>query len=155
MKLLKSLSVLLISMVCFISCGEKAKKTENNQSSVSVTNSNEKSGPLAKIKFNEKEYDFGTITEGDKVTHIFKYKNVGEVPLTITNVKTTCGCTAPNWDRKPLAPGEESELTVTFNSSHKKGRQVKKITLYANVEDGLDAVIIKTMVNPKEEAKTM
>ncbi|OHX67261.1 DUF1573 domain-containing protein [Flammeovirga pacifica] len=154
MKILKTLSVLIISVVLFTSCGDKKESSSKSEKSTTQS-SNENTSPKAKFAFEETEFDFGDITEGDVVTHIFKYKNEGEVPLTITNVQVTCGCTAPNWDRKPLAPGETSDLKVTFNSRGKKGKQIKKITILANVEDGMDAVVIKTKVNPKDQAQTM
>ncbi|ANQ50487.1 DUF1573 domain-containing protein [Flammeovirga sp. MY04] len=156
MKILKTLSVFIISAVLFISCGEK--KESNSQSAEKGSTaqaSNENAAPKAKFDFEETEFDFGDINEGDVVTHVFKYKNVGEVPLQITNVQVSCGCTAPNWDKTPLAPGESSELQVTFNSRGKRGKQIKKITILANVEDGMDAVVIKTKVAPKDQPQAM
>lgn len=159
MKLLKALSVLaLVSLM--IACGEKKSESSTTAESTktkieAVKNTSAPTGPVAKFNFTEKEFDFGEITEGDKVTHVFNYTNTGEVPLTITNVRTTCGCTAPNWSREPLAPGESAELTVTFNSAHKKGTQVKRVTISANVEDGMDVVTIRAKVNPKEEKASM
>ncbi|NME69385.1 DUF1573 domain-containing protein [Flammeovirga aprica] len=160
MKFLNALSVLVLASL-MIACGEQKSETSATVATqpaakVEVAKTPQApKGPLAKFEFTEKEYDFGEITEGDKVTHVFNYKNTGEVPLTITNVRTTCGCTAPNWDRTPLAPGESAELTVSFNSQNKKGTQVKRITISANVEDGMDVVTIKAKVNPKAENATM
>lgn len=154
MKYLKSLSIFLLA-ITMIACGEKNAESSSQETVNSEVSTTGPNAPIAKFQFEEKEFDFGEITEGDKVTHIFKYKNVGEVPLTITNVRTTCGCTAPDWVREPLAPGETADLTVTFNSAHKKGTQVKRITISANVEDGMDIVTIRTKVNPKEEKATM
>ncbi|AZQ64195.1 DUF1573 domain-containing protein [Flammeovirga pectinis] len=157
MKLIKSLSILVVMATMLISCGEEKKSSSTEKSAAVSTASTTKAstGPLAKFNFEEKEFNFGEITEGDKVTHVFNYTNQGEVPLTITNVRTTCGCTAPDWDRKPLAPGETAKLTVTFNSAHKKGTQVKRVTIQANVEDGMDVVTIRAKVNPKAEKGTM
>lgn len=77
-------------------------------------------------------YDFGTITEGDVVKHNFRFKNTGEKPLVIRNAFSTCGCTVPDYPRKPIAPGEEGLLTVVFNSADKKGVQIKPIYVQAN-----------------------
>jgi len=49
-------------------------------------------GPI--ITFEEDSFDFGDIYQGDKVAHTFKFENSGNQPLIITNVQTTCGCTA-------------------------------------------------------------
>lgn len=71
------------------------------------------SGP--EITFSETEYQFGDIHQGDKVEHVFAFENTGTEPLIITNVQTTCGCTAPNWPRDPIAPGQSGEIKVVFN----------------------------------------
>ncbi|MBD0403371.1 MULTISPECIES: DUF1573 domain-containing protein [unclassified Flammeovirga] len=159
MKFIKALSVLALTLL-MVACGEKKSESSSTADATQakieeVKQPSAPTGPLAQFKFTEKEFDFGEITEGDKVTHVFNYTNEGEVPLTITNVRTTCGCTAPNWSREPLAPGESAELTVTFNSAHKKGTQVKRVTISANVEDGMDVVTIRAKVNPKEEKASM
>lgn len=159
MKLLKTFSVFILA-TAMIACGEKDQAESKDQAKVETTtakssSTNKAKAPITSMKFEEKEFDFGEITEGDKVSHVFKYTNTGDVPLTITNVRTTCGCTASDWRREPLAPGETADLTVNFNSAHKKGTQVKRVTISANVEDGMDVVTIRTKVNPKEEKATM
>ena len=53
-----------------------------------------------KILFAENSFDFGDITQGDKVEHVFEFENVGNEALIISDVRTTCGCTAPEWPRE-------------------------------------------------------
>ena len=86
----------------------------------------------AKIEFSEKQFDFGDIIKGESITHKFKFTNTGTEPLIILNVQTTCGCTAPQWPKSPIPPGEAGEIQVFFNSSKKIGRQNKIITVYTN-----------------------
>jgi hypothetical protein len=89
------------------------------------------SGP--KIVWEKATYDFGDIFQGDKVEHAFSFTNTGTVPLIITNVEVTCGCTTPKgWPRDPVAPGEKGEILVAFNSSGKYGRQNKVVTIISN-----------------------
>lgn len=91
----------------------------------------EKEGPV--ITFENKTYDFGDITQGDKVEHIFTFTNTGTQPLVITNVEVTCGCTTPKgWPRDPIQPGEKGELTVSFSTAGKIGRQNKPIIVISN-----------------------
>ena len=54
-------------------------------------------GPVTTVEFEETEFDFGTVMEGEKVTHVYKFKNTGDEPLIISNAKATCGCTVPSW----------------------------------------------------------
>ncbi len=103
---------------------------------------------LAKFEFQETQFQFGDITAGDVVEHTFKFKNVGAVPLVITNTQVTCGCTTPSYTKEPVAPGEMGELQVKFNSTGKSGNQNKVVTISANVEGGQDRVSILTNVKP-------
>ncbi|MBL7847165.1 MAG: DUF1573 domain-containing protein [Cyclobacteriaceae bacterium] len=88
-------------------------------------------GPV--ITWEKSAFDFGDIVQGEKVEHTFKFRNSGNAPLVITNVQVTCGCTTPKgWDRDPILPGQSSELTISFNSSGKYGRQEKVVTVVSN-----------------------
>lgn len=108
-------------------------------------------GPITSMEFTETEYDFGTVTEGEKVTHVYKFKNTGQEPLIISNAKATCGCTVPNWPREPIAPGGAGELTVVFDTKN-KGKvggqlQTKRVTVTANTDPVNSYVNIKGKVN--------
>ena len=63
------------------------------------------------IEFTETHHNFGTIKEeAGNVVHSFTFKNTGNIPLLIQNVKASCGCTAPKWTKAPIAPGQEGEI---------------------------------------------
>ncbi|MFA0962998.1 DUF1573 domain-containing protein [Roseivirga sp. BDSF3-8] len=109
----------------------------------------EANGP--RIKFSESLHDFGDIHQGDKVQYVFSFENTGTEPLVLTNVETTCGCTASNWPRDPIAPGETGEMTVTFNSTGKMGLQNKNIRVRSNAVNNVETVKIVTNVLPKQE----
>lgn len=79
-------------------------------------------------------YNFGSIKEGDKVTHSFTFKNTGKNPLIITEAHASCGCTVPEKPEKPIAPGETGVMKVVFNSSGKSGHQEKNITVNSNAK---------------------
>ena len=103
------------------------------------------------ITFEETSFDFGDIHQGDKVEHIFAFENTGTAPLIITNVQTTCGCTAPEWPKEPVMPGEAAEIKVIFNSTGKFGRQNKVISIISNSVAPVNQVKITTNVLPKEK----
>lgn len=102
----------------------------------------------ARIQFTEKQHDFGDLTQGDVVTYKFAFQNTGTEPLMILNVQTTCGCTAPEWPKKPIPPGEGGEIVVTFNSAKKMGRVNKIITVYTNGEKPEEKLKIVTNILP-------
>ena len=90
--------------------------------------------PLSKaeINFREKQFDFADIFQGDRVSKKFVFRNSGTEPLMILNVQTTCGCTATDWPKSPIPPGDSSSILVTFNSGKKQGRINKIVTVYTN-----------------------
>lgn len=102
------------------------------------------------ITFKEAAHDFGDIHQGDKVQHVFTFENTGNEPLIITNVRVTCGCTAPQWPRDPIAPGQEGEITIQFNSTGKMGRQNKVITVESNAANKDNKMTIVTNILPKK-----
>ena len=81
--------------------------------------------------FDNKVFDFGKITQGDKVKHDFKLTNDGKTDLLIRNVKTSCGCTAVK-NENIVKPGETTNLSIEFNSRGKRNRQNKSITVITN-----------------------
>lgn len=89
-------------------------------------------GPTTTMLFEEYEWDFGVMDEGDKVEHIFKFTNTGDNPLILGNCKGSCGCTVPTCPKDPIPPGGEGEIKVVFNSRGKKNKQTKRVTITAN-----------------------
>ncbi len=110
--------------------------------------------PKTKIEFSEMTHDFGVIDEGEKVSHVFKFKNSGEEPLIINSAKGSCGCTVPEWPRDPIAPGGEGEIKVEFNSKGKKNKQTKTVTINANTDPNPTRLTIKADVTPGEGSET-
>ncbi|MBP5319069.1 MAG: DUF1573 domain-containing protein [Paludibacteraceae bacterium] len=86
--------------------------------------------PAADLEFNERVHDFGQINEENgKVTTFFEFTNLTNVPLTLTNVRASCGCTTPQWSKEPIAPGKKGVITVTYNPKGRPGNFNKSITL--------------------------
>ncbi len=76
-------------------------------------------------------FDFGSIKEGQSVTNTFKLTNTGKSDLLIRNVRTSCGCTTSK-NANIAKPGETIDFVVTFNSSGKRGRQNRSLTIINN-----------------------
>jgi len=106
----------------------------------------------AVIEWEKATYDFGDIFQGEKVEHTFKFTNTGNTDLVITNVEVTCGCTTPKgWPRDPIAPGESGDLTVSFNSAGKIGKQNKVITITSNSVGTRNQVMFTANVLEKKD----
>lgn len=110
----------------------------------------EKKTPGPEITFDETSHEFGDIHQGDVVEWTFKYKNTGDEPLILSNVATTCGCTVPDWNKKPVEAGKKGQFTVKFNSAGKMGKQNKVITVFSNAKTAVTRVSITTNVLPKK-----
>src|ERR1700709_2016751 len=71
----------------------------------------------AEFKFNEEKHDFGKIPQGTPVTTVFEFTNVGQVPLILTNVQPTCGCTIADFTKTPVKAGEKGIIKITYNAA--------------------------------------
>jgi hypothetical protein len=74
-------------------------------------------------------HDFGQIRARQPVTCEFIYRNTSPRPLTIDNVRTTCGCTAPDWSAQPIASGAADTIRIEFDA-YRPGYFNKKIKVY-------------------------
>ncbi len=106
-------------------------------------------GPM--IKWDNANYDFGDLAQGERVETTFKFTNSGTAPLIITNVEVTCGCTTPKgWPRDPILPGGTGELTIAFNSVGKYGRQNKVVKVISNAVSTQNQIVFTANVLPKK-----
>jgi hypothetical protein len=84
------------------------------------------------ISIPEKVYNFGDITQGDKVEHKFKVTNTGKSNLVFRKIKASCGCTAIKPQKMVLTPGESTDIVAVFDSKGRSGRQNKSVTVISN-----------------------
>ncbi len=125
--------------------------TNLNATSMPQGASDVPAGPTTTIQYENNEFDFQTIDEGEIVKHIYKFKNTGDLPLVISNCKGSCGCTVPTWPKEPIPPGGEGEIKVEFNSKGKPGSQRKQVTVTANTTPTETFLVIKGEVRGKEQ----
>jgi len=97
---------------------------------------------VPKINFEEKEFDFGTVKSGDEAIHYFVFSNSGNVPLVISNVRSSCGCAVPEWPKNPVGVGDKDSLRVEYNTRI-RGAFNKTIMVYSNAPDGMTELRIK------------
>jgi len=104
------------------------------------------SGGVAVMTFEKKEHNFGTIREGQTVSHEFRFKNTGSADLIIVKVDANCGCTASEYPAEPIKPGEEEKIVVTFDSKGRKGLNEKKVQIIYNGKPKVAFLKIKVNV---------
>jgi len=104
------------------------------------------------IKFEEEIYNFGQVPEdGGKVSHTFRFTNEGEQPLVVHNVKASCGCTTPDWTRKPVKPGDGGYVKATFDPMRRPGNFNKSIIVRSNAKESTVVLRITGKVKPREK----
>jgi Protein of unknown function (DUF1573) len=157
---------LMVGMVAVLmACDQKAstseKATPPNENIVATANTpansaSETPNPngvgqeaFGVFQFEQQEHDFGTIKEGAIVKHAFKFKNVGQAPLIVSDVKPQCGCTATNWTKEPIQPGDSGEIEVQFDSNGRAGQNSKSTTITANTKEGTAMLYFRVNVEGK------
>lgn len=142
-----------VCMIGFTSCKEDATTKVNAQNVVAAAERDAQSSKFPVITFDKLAHDFGEIENGTPVETVFSYKNTGDAPLVITDIKSTCGCTVPSdWTKEPLAVGEEGKFTVKFNGKGNGNKITKNVTVTANTEKGKEVVKISAFVKADPNA---
>lgn len=145
------LSLMLTGVLMSVSCKDKASDKVEVNTIESADQRDETPKSLPVMSFKTTEHDFGTIAQGTPQETTFTFTNTGDVPLVITDAKSSCGCTIPEYPKNtPIGPGESGELLVKFNGSG-KNQITKTITLVTNTKEGKELLRIKAFVTPKEE----
>jgi len=123
---MKSFLIIFSFILLLISaCGNNPQIGSNNGMQVQDTGK-------AILIFTEYEHSFGKVTEGEKVGYIFTFENKGTGNLVIASVTSSCGCTVPKYNTRPVPPGGKGNLEVVFDTSGRNGMQTKTITVKSN-----------------------
>jgi Protein of unknown function (DUF1573) len=141
----------------FVACGSDTKTKEGVISSDVINVSATASGKPAVVgsppimTFNEEKHDFGKITQGEKVSFSFVFKNTGGSDLVISSAHGSCGCTVPSFPTEMIKPEQESKIDVTFDSGGKSGLVQKTVTLVTNCSPSTKIITIMATVDVPEE----
>ena len=101
---------------------------------------------LAQVRWLETEHDFGAFNEDDgKVSTEFKFVNDSESPVTIDHVRSSCGCTVPQYSKATVNHGDTAAITVVYNPSGRPGRFSKSLMVKLS-NDSTEKLLIKGVV---------
>lgn len=84
------------------------------------------------VSFKAESFDFGTVPEGPAAEHVFTFTNTGKEPVVIERVQPSCGCTAPDWTKEPIAPGKTGMVKATYGTQGRPGHFEKNMTVFTN-----------------------
>jgi hypothetical protein len=128
---MKKMLIFFVAAVSIIACKQREVKSAGEQ----IVNPIEDSANYTSIQWIDSTYiDLGTVKEGPEVEVAYKFKNVGNKPLVISDVSASCGCTVPEKPKEPYAPGEEGTIKAKFTTSGHTGVNNKTITVTANTK---------------------
>ena len=97
------------------------------------------------FKFESEIINYGKITQDDSGERTFKFRNIGNAPLFIKDIKTSCGCAVPKKPRSPTMPGETGEIIIAYDTTN-KGAFSKAITVFSNAKTSRKLLKIKGFV---------
>lgn len=150
-----SLAASVVVLGFTTACGDASNKSSKEKvaatEAVSATSASEgeSQAKFARMSFDKVEHDFGTIAAGTPQETVFTFKNIGDAPLIITNARSSCGCTVPDYPRNvPIAPGESGELLVKFNGTG-INQVTKTISLTTNTQAGTENLRITAFIEPE------
>lgn len=146
---MKKSVILIFAFTIFIACENKQRTDnqtiEDNQKALQPT-----ADKFPVMAIDTPSVDLGTLMQGDTIMHVYNFKNTGNMPLVLSNVNASCGCTTPSYSTEPVAPGERGFITVKFNSKGKEGKLNKTVTAYANTKPAENTVSFKIEVLTKK-----
>src|SRR6187402_3014158 len=86
-------------------------------------------------KFNTNKYDFGKVKQNVPAIYTFEITNTSDKPLVIENAHATCGCTVPEWQKDPIAPGKTTKIKVQYNASNLNHFDKQVFVKFAGVDE--------------------
>ena len=86
------------------------------------------------ISLDKDSHDFGQVEHAQEAKCTFTVTNVGTDALIISDCKTSCGCTVPTFSKKPMMPGESTEITVSYDTK-RMGDFNKSIRIISNASN--------------------
>ena len=140
-----------MAMFALTACNEKGDghlSTDLVTSPKSATDTSEKQ---AVIKFENEWHDFGTLLQGEVVTYSFHFTNTGDMPLIISDVRSSCGCTVGDYPRQPIEPGKSGAIKVTYDSKGHHGFQSRTLTVLTNTLPAKTTLRIKAIVQTPDQ----
>lgn len=113
-----------------------------------VTNADNLVGE-GRIVFVSDRLDAGELLDTETGHVEYQFRNVGNGPLTISQVKPSCGCTVPELDQKVYQPNETGVIKVDFDPKGKRGNTLQSIRVFTDSKSTpMVNLTMRAMVKP-------
>ena len=137
--------VISLALLLQVGCQQQAKAPGIGQKEAPTAAG--KQGP--KIKFDNVVHEFGEIAAGKKYEAEFKFKNTGDSPLKITEVKRCCGVVT-RLSKMDYKPGERGVIKIEYTSARSASLMLRKIYVSSNDKENPKVELtLKAKVVPK------
>ena len=143
--------ILLLALGLMTSCGSKGNDTLSTDLVNNPKSAEQPTGKEPIITFDKTEHEFGKLLQGEVVTYSFHFTNTGNAPLLITEVKTSCGCTAGDFPREPIKPGQDGLIKATYDSKGHHGFQSRTLSVISNTNPSMTVLRFKADVLTPDE----
>ena len=100
---------------------------------------------VSSVVWKSETIDVGTIPQNTPKPIIFEFKNTGKTAVIVTNVQGSCGCTATDYTKTPIAPGKSGTITATYNAAN-AGAFSKTVSVTTNADAATKVLTIKGTV---------
>lgn len=128
---MKKLLIVVVGAICVSACQQRTGRSAGEKP-VDPTQDSTNFTTIQWIDSVDK--DLGTVKEGPEVEVAYKFKNTGDHPLIISDVRASCGCTIPEKPQEPFEPGTTGTIRAKFTTKGHVGANVKSITVTANTK---------------------
>jgi len=145
--------LIILIFIVAISCKNQSNVVEKDKSDPDLLSTelirdgesltNDDQVLYGELTFENTRWNFGKITQGENVEHVFHFENTGSNPVIISNALGSCGCTVPTWPKEPILPGEKGEIKVKFSSGTKSGKQSKLVKITANTKPNISQLYVE------------
>lgn len=137
--MVKKYFLFLLVSVIMISCDNRRKDKIADDASAQTALALKDSTTVQII---DSSYNFGKVTDGEKVEYSYRFKNTGTRPLVIVEASASCGCTVPQKPEKPILPGDIGFIKIVFDSKGRVGNAHKSITVISNANPEFPPLIL-------------
>ncbi|MEX6625574.1 DUF1573 domain-containing protein [Tenacibaculum salmonis] len=97
------------------------------------------------FKFETETIDYGKVAIASEGKRTFEFTNVGDEPLIIKDVVSSCGCTVPKKPEAPIMPGQKGQIEVSYDTKRPGGFS-KSLTVISNAKIKRKRIKIKGFI---------
>lgn len=124
-------------------CSEPANRIDSSLIHIPAPGERSDNSPQPKMSWDRDSVNLGLLAEGRSFEHTFSLTNTGDAPLIITQVNTSCACTAAKgWPTTPILPGGGASIFITLETRGKRGAFIETATVVTNARGEAPVLVL-------------